>query len=51
MNTANDDGWTPLNTAANGGHIEIAQALVVARADMNKATQRGPTLSPSIVAR
>ena len=39
MNKANDWGGTPLNTAADKGHIEIAQALIDAGANNGKVEE------------
>ena len=37
-----DDGWTPL-VAAQKGHLDIANALVAAGADINQARKDGVT--------
>ena len=43
MNTANDDGWTPLNNAAKRGHIECVKSLLAAGANKDQANIHGHT--------
>ena len=40
---AADDGWTPLNIAAEKGHEMVVQALMELGVDVNKAADNGWT--------
>jgi ankyrin repeat protein len=39
----NQNGWTPLNTAANNGHIDVMKLLLENGADVTVANQNGWT--------
>ena len=43
LDTANDYGWTPINVAADGGHLEVVRLLVEKGADMTIAHSAGWT--------
>ena len=42
MNQAQDDGATPLFTAAWKGHVEVVRRLLLADADINQIRVRPP---------
>ena len=47
VNAANESGVTPMHSAANGGHIETAVALIEGGAGcQRKAQGRADTLAP-----
>ena len=43
VNIEFEDGWTPLHWCADKGHLEIAQALIDAKADVNAKNEEGFT--------
>ena len=43
INIPSNDGWTPLNSAALNGHLEVVAALIAANAEINTPNNNGWT--------
>ena len=43
MNKAKNDGWTPLCSTIEKGHLEIVKVLIAGGADVNETVEDGTT--------
>jgi len=44
LESANNNGWTPLNIAAQNGHVEVVRELLKHGAKLESANNKGWTL-------